>query len=160
MRVTAFVILVIFLVSPAWIFSAEVDDNRHTKENSIMVSGMRYQPINAKYAAQASLMARMATVLDTYRKALASSAAGSSNEKTFYLGVSCFVKRHVVEKEEYLEGGRIEIIEPVPLMHARPSLKAVPDNLTSRVVGPHRYQETKGIHCSSGQGNDRNAVSS
>ncbi|MCL5023426.1 MAG: hypothetical protein M1497_08700, partial [Nitrospirae bacterium] len=76
---------------------------------ALEVTGIGYPPIKAQNAAQARLMARRAAILDAYRNALAGAEAQGYDERTFYTGLSGFVKGMTVENEEYLGDGGIKI---------------------------------------------------
>jgi hypothetical protein len=91
-----------------FLFSVEAD------ECSLGVTGLGYPPIKAENAAQARLMARRAAIVDAYRNALAGAGNVDADEKTFYAGLSGFVKGLVIENEEYLEDGGVRIHAKVP----------------------------------------------
>jgi len=115
MKITALFLLLVFLVAPPTVFSAEGRDGHSSSgDGTLVVSGIGYPPIKAQSAAQARLMARRAAVLDAYRNALSSSGSGNSDEQAFYTGLSGFVKGMIIEKEEYLEDGGVRILAIVP----------------------------------------------
>jgi hypothetical protein len=111
MKIMTSALLILFLALPSLLSATE---DRETGNSTLEVSGIGYPPIKAQNVAQARLMARRAAVLDAYRNALAGSGTANGDEKTYYSGLSGFVKGLVIDKEEYLEDGGVRIRGTVP----------------------------------------------